>query len=280
MTLNTLSQNKCFGGTQTVYSHQSTRTRTEMQFAVFLPEAADHAPVPALVYLSGLTCTWENFTVKAGAQQWAAKHGIAIIAPDTSPRGADVPDDDNYDMGQGAGFYLNATQSPWSTHFHMEDYVSRELPALMANTLPVDMERVGITGHSMGGHGALTLAIKNPDVFKSLSAFAPIVSPINCPWGQKALSHYLGDDRDQWQLYDSCALVESRGWKRDILIDQGGDDNFLATELLPELLVEACNRKGVDIALDIHPGYDHSYYFISTFMEKHVAWHAERLKAI
>lgn len=278
MSLETVSEQKCFGGTQGVYRHQSTATGTAMEFSVFQPAEAKHQPLPVLFYLSGLTCTWENATVKAGAQRYAAEHGVILVFPDTSPRGDDVPNDEAYDLGQGAGFYLNATQAPWSTHFRMEDYVVKDLPAVIANSFPADIDRLGITGHSMGGHGALTLAIKNPDLFHSLSAFAPIVSPVNCPWGQKAFNNYLGDDIAKWAHYDACTLIDTVGWKDDILVDQGASDNFLETELLPDLLVRACGRRNVPLTLRMQDGYDHSYYFIATFIGEHIAWHAERLK--
>lgn len=278
MTIETISEQKCFGGTQGVYRHASSSTGTDMEFAVFQPEAAKHKPLPVLIFLSGLTCTWENFTVKAGAQRYAAEHEVILVAPDTSPRGDAVANDEAYDLGQGAGFYLNATQEPWAANYRMEDYIARELPGVLGNAFPVDMERIGLTGHSMGGHGALTLAFKNQALFKSVSAFAPIVSPINCPWGQKAFNNYLGDDVALWGQYDACSLLEGYGWSRDILIDQGTADNFLETELLPDLLVKACERKGVPMTLRMQDGYDHSYYFISTFIGEHVAWHAERLK--
>lgn len=278
MSLETVSEQKCFGGVQGVYRHQSAATGTEMEFAVFQPEAAKHQPLPVLFYLSGLTCTWENAAVKAGAQRYAAEHGLILVFPDTSPRGDGVPNNEAYDLGQGAGFYLNATQKPWADNFRMEDYVVKDLTAVMANSFPADMDRLGITGHSMGGHGALTLAIKNPDLFKSLSAFAPIVSPVNCPWGQKAFNNYLGDDIALWAKYDACTLIDTVGWPRDILVDQGAADTFLETELLPDLLVRACGRQNVPLTLRMQEGYDHSYYFIATFMEEHIAWHAERLK--
>lgn len=268
---------KCFGGEQLVLAHPSTSTGTRMEFSIYLPPQAAKRPWPVLFYLSGLTCNWENATTKAGFQHAAAEHGIVIVAPDTSPRGDDVPDDAAYDMGKGAGFYLNATQQPWAKHFRMYDYVVRELPELIAAEFPVDKGRFGITGHSMGGHGALSIALKNPDRYKSVSAFSPIVAPSQVPWGQKALGGYLGSDQVAWADYDSTALMMARGWPRDILIDQGDADEFLATQLKPELFAEACRKRNVALALRLQQGYDHSYYFISTFMAEHVRWHAERL---
>lgn len=278
MTLQVISTHKCFGGDQGVYTHQSSSTGTEMTFSVFMPEQSNDGPVPVLFYLSGLTCSWENFTVKGGAQRFASEHGIAIVSPDTSPRGDGVADDSDFDMGQGAGFYLNATEDPWKAHFQMEDYIVKELPALINENFEVDIDRLGITGHSMGGHGALTLALKNPDLFKSLSAFSPIVSPTNCDWGQKALAGYLGNNVAKWADYDACILIDTKGWKKDILVDQGGADAFLDTELLPDMLVTSCKRQKVDLTIRLQEGYDHSYYFVSTFMGDHIAWHAERLK--
>ena len=268
---------KSFGGEQLVLAHDSASTGTRMEFSIYLPPQAAKRPWPVLFYLSGLTCNWENATTKAGFQRAAAEHGIVIVAPDTSPRGDEVPDDPAYDMGKGAGFYLNATQAPWSKHFRMYDYVVKELPELVASAFPVDRGRYGITGPSMGGHGALTIALKNPDRYKSVSAFSPIVAPSLVPWGQKALAGYLGADRSAWAEYDSCALMVSRGWKGDILIDQGDGDEFLATQLKPELFAEACRKRNVPLTLRMQQGYDHSYYFISTFMAEHVRWHADRL---
>jgi S-formylglutathione hydrolase len=270
---------KCFGGDQLVFAHDSKATGTRMEFAVYVPPQAAKQPWPVLFYLSGLTCTWENATTKAGFQHAAAEHGMVIVAPDTSPRGDDVPDDAAYDLGKGAGFYLNATQAPWSKHFKMYDYVVQELTELIARAFPVNFARFGITGHSMGGHGALTIAMKNPDRFKSVSAFSPIVAPIQVPWGQKAFNAYLGPDQKAWAQYDSCALMASRGWSRDILIDQGDADEFLKQQLRPELFAEACKARHVPLTLRMQAGYDHSYYFISTFMAEHVRWHAERLHA-
>ena len=270
---------KCFGGDQLVFAHDSKATGTRMEFAVYVPPQAAKQPWPVLFYLSGLTCTWENATTKAGFQRAAAEHGMVIVAPDTSPRGDDVPDDQAYDLGKGAGFYLNAIQAPWSKNFKMYDYVVRELTEIVARAFPVNFARFGITGHSMGGHGALTIAMKNPDRFKSVSAFSPIVAPMQVPWGQKAFNAYLGADQKSWAEYDSCALMKSRGWARDILIDQGEADEFLATQLRSELFAEACKAKHVQLTLRMQAGYDHSYYFIATFIAEHVRWHAERLHA-
>ncbi|MBT3790540.1 MAG: S-formylglutathione hydrolase [Alphaproteobacteria bacterium] len=278
MNIEQISQARIFDGTQGVYRHKSEATGTDMEFSVFVPEQASTGPLPVLYYLSGLTCTWENFTAKAGAQRYASEHGVIIVAPDTSPRGDGVPNDDGYDFGQGAGFYVNATQEPWSTHFQMYDYVVRELPEIIAKNFPVDTARSGIFGHSMGGHGALTIALKNPDIFKSVSAFAPIVAPSQVPWGYKALAGYLGPDQNTWLDYDACALIAAKGWQGDILIDQGLADNFLAEQLRPELFEEACKDAQVSLTLRQHKGYDHSYYFISTFVGDHIKWHAERLK--
>ncbi|MEO5937652.1 MAG: S-formylglutathione hydrolase [Sphingomonas sp.] len=276
MILETLSAQRCFGGVQGIYRHQSVETRTPMRFAVFVPPG--NGPFPVLWFLVGLTCTEENFVTKAGAQRAAAEHGVMLVAPDTSPRGPDVPDDDAYDFGQGAGFYVDATEAPWAANFRMRAYIEDELPALVAATLPADMARQGITGHSMGGHGALTIALRNPARFRSVSAFAPIVSPLHCPWGEKALTGYLGADRAAWRAYDACALIEGGARMREILIDQGDADQFLSEQLNPELLANACREAGIDLTLRMQPGYDHSYYFIATFIAHHIAWHAERLK--
>ncbi|MCR9257308.1 MAG: S-formylglutathione hydrolase [Alphaproteobacteria bacterium] len=275
-----VSRSKCFGGSQAVFSHHSKETGTAMRFSVFLPAAAmEGAPRPALIYLSGLTCTEENVTTKAGAQRYCAEHGLILVCPDTSPRGTDFPGEhDAYDFGSGAGFYVDATQEPWSTAYRMESYVTKELIDLVTAEFPIRADRIGITGHSMGGHGALTLALKNPDLFKSVSAFAPIASPLNCPWGEKALTGYLGDDRAAWRAYDSAALIEDGHRVTDILVDQGDADPFLGDQLKPELLMAACEKAGIPLTLRMQPGYDHSYYFIASVIGDHIAWHAERLK--
>lgn len=279
MTVKTISENKSFGGTQTVFSHESTETGCTMRVAIYLPPQARQRKVPVLYWLSGLTCTEENFTVKAGAQRVAAALGIAIVAPDTSPRGVRVPGDDaSYDFGLGAGFYLDATEAPWSTNYRMYSYVVEELFGLVGATYPVDPARAGIAGHSMGGHGALTIGLKNPERFKSISAFAPISSPMRAPWGEKALTGYLGPDRAAWPLYDATELVARRGWKGGpILVDQGSADQFLEAQLRPELLSAACAEAGVPLQLRIQEGYDHSYYFIATFIEDHLRHHAAQL---
>nr|WP_210496106.1 S-formylglutathione hydrolase [Microvirga antarctica] len=274
-----VSKARSFGGTQLTYRHASHRTGTPMRFSVFVPPQADHGTVPVLWFLSGLTCTEENFTAKAGAQRVAAELGLMVIAPDTSPRGDGVPDDPEgaYDFGLGAGFYLDATRAPWARNYAMRSYIEQELPALVADNLPADMARQGITGHSMGGHGALTIALRNPGRFASVSAFAPIVSPMHCPWGEKALSHYLGPDKAQWRAYDACALIEDGARLDAILVDQGTADGFLEEQLKPGLLETACRKAGIDLSLRLQPGYDHSYFFIATFMEDHLRWHGKRL---
>jgi S-formylglutathione hydrolase len=279
VTLETVSEWHSHGGTQGVYRHASASTGTDMLFSVFVPAHEDGQHLPALWYLSGLTCTHANVTEKGEYRVACAKHGIIFIAPDTSPRGEGVPDDDAYDLGQGAGFYVDATEAPWSTHFRMRSYVETELPNLVADSFPADMTRQGITGHSMGGHGALTIALRNPDRFKSVSAFAPIVAPLHCPWGEKALTAYLGPDKAKWREYDACALIEDGARVPELLVDQGAADNFLADQLKPHLLSRACDDAGIDLTLRIEAGYDHSYYFISTFIADHVRWHAERLEA-
>ena len=275
-----VSNNRAHGGTQGVYTHQSSVTATAMTFSVFVPDHAEGAKLPVLWFLSGLTCTHANVTEKGEFRAACAEHGIIFIAPDTSPRGDAVPDDEGYDFGKGAGFYVDATEAPWAAQFQMRSYIEQELPALIAAEFPAaDMHRQGITGHSMGGHGALTVALRNPGRFKSVSAFAPIVSPLNCPWGEKALGGYLGADRAAWRQYDACALIEDGARLPDLLIDQGEADNFLHEQLKPGLLVLACKKAGIPATVRMQPGYDHSYYFISSFMADHVAWHAERLKA-
>ena len=279
MALEKKSEWASFGGTQTVYTHQSDETGTAMDFSVYTPPQAANGPVPVLTYLSGLTCNWENVTTKGGFQGWAAERGLMIVCPDTSPRGDDVPDSaDEYDFGKGAGFYVNATQQPWSKNYRMYAYITEELPSVLkAQVSGADMSRQGVFGHSMGGHGALTVALKNPDTYKSVSAFAPIVSPLNCPWGEKALGRYIGDDRKAWEDYDACALVRSRGWTGDILVDQGTADTFLENQLKPELFEAACKDADVALTLRMQDGYDHSYYFMASFMKDHIDWHADRL---
>ena len=273
-----VSSTKAFGGEQRVYRHKSRATGTDMEFAVFLPrEALEGFVCPSLFYLSGLTCNWENVTTKGSPQMHAAKHGMIFVAPDTSPRGDKVANDESYSLGQGAGFYINATQDPWAAHYQMEDYLCKELPTLLVDALPLDEDALGITGHSMGGHGALSLAMKHPDLFHSVSAFAPIVNPLNCPWGRKAFELYLGEDESLWAAHDSCSLVLSKGWDGAILIDQGTADKFLEEELKPWSFEAACRKAGVDLTLRMQGGYDHSYYFVSSFLGDHMAWHADRL---
>ncbi len=281
MPITTISQNKCFEGIQGVYSHTSPETGCTMRFGAFMPPQATNGSmlVPVLYWLSGLTCTEENFIIKAGAQRVAAELGIAIITPDTSPRGLDLPGEaDSYDFGSGAGFYVDATQAPWSQNYRMYSYITQELPWLIAANFPVDPARVGVFGHSMGGHGALVLALRNPKSYKSVSAFAPISSPMQCPWGEKALSGYLGLDRDAWREYDATALIEARGWRGPpLLVDQGTKDQFLEAQLKPQLLREACERAGVALDLRLRGGYDHSYFFIASFIEDHLRFHARNL---
>jgi S-formylglutathione hydrolase len=276
-----VSRNRSFGGVQLVYAHAAETTGCEMRFGVFLPPQATSGSVPVLYWLSGLTCTEENFIVKAGAQRVASELGLAIVVPDTSPRGLGLPGEaDNYDFGLGAGFYVDATEAPWSRGYRMYSYVTHELRALVEEHLPVDPERVGIFGHSMGGHGALIIALRNPDRYRTVSAFAPIASPMHCPWGEKALTGYLGPDRDRWREYDATALLEARGWAGPaLLVDQGTDDPFLERQLKPELLKAAGERAGVEVELRMQRGYDHSYYFIATFIEDHLRFHASRLPA-
>ena len=280
--METVSTNKAFGGVQGVYTHASAETGTAMTFSVFVPDAAgDRAPgakLPVLWFLSGLTCTHANVTEKGEFRRACAEHGIILVAPDTSPRGDDVPDDEGYDFGKGAGFYVDATQEPWSKNFRMRSYLEIELPAVIAEHFPADMARQGITGHSMGGHGALTMALRDPSRFRSVSAFAPIVSPLNCPWGEKALTGYIGADRAAWREYDACALIEDGARLPDLLVDQGTADGFLEGQLKTHLLEDACGKAGQSATIRMQEGYDHSYYFISTFMAEHVGWHADRLK--
>ena len=279
MTLETLSEHGAFGGTTGFYRHRSDVNNCNMQFAVYTPPQAKNGPVPVLTYLAGLTCTEETFMIKAGAQSAAAELGLMLIAPDTSPRGDDVPDDPDgaYDFGVGAAFYLNASESPWDRNYRMYDYVTQELPQIVFENFSGDKDSQGIFGHSMGGHGALTIGLKNPDVYRSISAFAPICSPVNCPWGQKALANYLGSDESTWPEYDATELVKNltgSAPENSILVDQGLADQFLQQELHPHLLQQACAAAGIDLQLRRHEGYDHSYYFISTFMDDHLRHHA------
>ena len=267
------------GGQQQVWRHASAVTGTDMTFAVFVPDHPPGTRLPVLWYLSGLTCTHANVMEKGEYRAACAAAGIILIAPDTSPRGEGVPDDPAgvWDFGLGAGFYVDATQAPWQTHYQMRSYVEQELPELAARHFPVDLGRQAITGHSMGGHGALTIALRNPGRFRSVSAFAPIVSPLACPWGEKALGGYLGSDRAAWREYDACALIADGARLADLLVDQGDADSFLESQLKPHLLADACAAAGQPATIRMQPGYDHSYYFISTFLAEHIGWHAERL---
>ncbi|RYE02496.1 MAG: S-formylglutathione hydrolase [Sphingomonadales bacterium] len=278
MSMETVSANKSHGGTQGVYRHASAATGTDMTFSVFVPDHGAGAKLPVLWYLSGLTCTHANVTDKGEYRRACAEHGIILVAPDTSPRGEGVPDDAAYDFGQGAGFYLDATAQPWATHFRMRSYIEDELPALIGEHFPANLAAQGITGHSMGGHGALTIGLRNPDRFKSVSAFAPIAAPGQVPWGQKALGGYLGEDRAAWRAHDAVALIEDGARLPELLVDTGSADPFLEKELRPELLETACRDAGIALTQRIQPGYDHSYFFVSTFLADHVAWHAARLK--
>ena len=266
-----------FGGTQEVWKHASTALGCEMRFAIYLPEAAKTRRVPVLYWLSGLTCTEQNFITKAGAQQFAAEHGLIVVAPDTSPRGEGVANDDAYDLGQGAGFYVNATQAPWAAHYRMADYVAQELPALVEAHFAASTSR-GISGHSMGGHGALVTALRNPGRYMSVSAFSPIVAPTQVPWGEKAFGTYLGADRESWKAWDAVELLKTATEKLPLLVDQGAADEFLAKQLKPELLQAACNAAGHPLTLRLQPGHDHSYYFIASFIGEHFAHHAKALK--
>ncbi|MCY1005437.1 S-formylglutathione hydrolase [Nannocystis pusilla] len=278
MGLRTISESRCFGGVQGTYSHASTATGTEMRLSVFVPEQGRSSALPAVIYLSGLSCTEENFTVKAGAQRWAAELGLVVIAPDTSPRGPNVADDPAYDLGQGAGFYVDATESPWAPHFRMYSYVAEELPALIADKFPLRPGALGIMGHSMGGHGALVLGLREPGKFASVSALAPIVAPSQVPWGTKAFSAYLGQDRQLWRPYDATALVEDGHRRPDLIrIDQGEADKFLGEHLRPELFAAACARAGQAVEVHRHAGYDHGYFFVATLIGEHLRHHAELL---
>ena len=278
MTFETVSTARAFGGTQGVYRHDSTATGTPMTFSVYVPPHDEGQRLPVVWYLSGLTCTHANVTDKGEYRRACADLGLIFVAPDTSPRGEGVADDPAYDMGQGAGFYVDATQEPWAPHFRMWSYVTEELPALVAAHFPADMDRQSIMGHSMGGHGALTIGLTLPERFRAISAFAPIVAPSQVPWGEKALGGYLGDDRSAWRRHDAVALIEDGARVPAMLVDQGDADQFLEEQLKPHLLATACEAAGIDLTLRMQPGYDHSYYFISTFMADHLAWHAERLR--
>lgn len=278
MPFETLSQHLCFGGRQGFYRHQSREIGLAMRFSVFVPPQAANGPVPVLFYLAGLTCTEETFPIKAGAQRLAAELGLMLVAPDTSPRDARIPGEaDAWDFGIGAGFYLDATREPWARNWRMESYITGELRQLIGLRFPADLKRCGIFGHSMGGHGALTLALRHPDLYRSVSAFAPITAPSRCPWGEKAFSGYLGTDRAVWREHDACALVEDGRRCPPILIDQGMADQFLATQLNPDRFEWVC-CDGQPLTLRLHEGYDHGYYFISTFMADHLAHHAQFLK--
>lgn len=274
--MRTISENKSFGGIQGVYAHASETTGTEMTFGLFLPEEAEDHPVPVLWYLSGLTCTHENAMVKAGAQAFAAEYGIALVFPDTSPRGEGVANDEAYDLGQGAGFYVNATEAPWAPHFRMWDYVANELPELIGSHFPIDLDRQSITGHSMGGHGALTMAMRLQGRFRSVSAFAPIANPTQSDWGRKQFTAYLGADEAAWAAHDATLLMRKAGFDGPVLVDQGAKDQFLNL-LKPEALAEAMAARRQPGVFRMQPGYDHSYFFVSTFMAEHVAFHADAL---
>ena len=280
--LKTLSEHRCFGGTQTFHEHDAREIGLPMRFSVFLPPQAAEGPVPAVLYLAGLTCNEETFMVKAGAQRLAAELGLALVAPDTSPRGAHAPgESDSWDFGVGAGFYLDATEAPWSAHWRMESYLIDELLPLLGTGFPIDPQRIGVCGHSMGGHGALTLALRHPGVFASLSALAPICAPTRCPWGEKAFTGYLGADRSRWLEHDATVLMENQPvapFPSGILIDQGLADKFLLEQLHPHLFEAACQAIGQPLALRRHEGYDHGYYFIQSFMADHLAHHAAVLK--
>jgi S-formylglutathione hydrolase len=278
MALETVSTNRSHGGAQGVYRHESRETGTPMTFSVFLPPQAEAiGRLPVVWYLSGLTCTHANVTEKGEYRAACAELGLIFVAPDTSPRGEGVPDDEGYDFGQGAGFYVDATEAPYAANYRMYSYVTEELPALLVEHFPVDMDRQGIMGHSMGGHGALTIGLRHPKRFRAVSAFAPIVAPGQVPWGEKALGRYLGEDRSAWRRHDAVALIEDGAHLPALLVDQGEADTFLDLQLRPDLLEEACVKAGIDLTLRLQPGYDHSYYFISTFMADHLRWHAARL---
>ena len=276
--METLSTGRAHGGVQGVYRHASAATGTDMTFSIFVPEHAPGERLPVLWFLSGLTCTHANVTDKGEYRAACAEAGVVFIAPDTSPRGEGVADDPAWDMGQGAGFYVDATEEPWAAHFRMWSYVTEELPSLVGDAFPVDMGRQGVTGHSMGGHGALTVALRHPGRFRSVSAFAPIVAPSQVPWGEKAFGGYFGPDRDAWRRHDAVALIQDGARLPELLVDQGEADQFLAEQLRPELLRDACDHAGIPLTLRMQPGYDHSYLFVSSFVADHVRWHAERLR--
>ena len=278
MTLKLNSQYACFGGLVQFYSHFSEVCDSEMKFSVYIPPQAQSESVPVLYFLSGLTCTEENFMTKAGAQQFAAKYGVMLVAPDTSPRNTRTAgEESDWDLGTGAGFYVDATEMPWRSHYNMYSYVVRELPELIAENFAVKGDRQGIFGHSMGGHGALVCALRNSDRYRSVSAFAPIVAPMQCPWGKKAFSHYLGENSELWKAYDASELIQTHPFPSPILIDQGTADTFLKKQLMPQVFEQACDRVGQSLNLRMQEGYDHSYYFISTFIEEHIRHHAEKL---
>ena len=269
--------NKIFNGVHQVCSHASESTNCKMTFSIYLPENPNSNNLKTLIWLSGLTCTEENFRIKSGVQRYASELNMIIVSPDTSPRGDGVSDDEHYALGQGAGFYLDATAPPWNKHFKMYSYITKDLVEVITNNFDIDTDKIGIFGHSMGGHGALSIAIKNPELFKTVSAFSPICSPIKVGWGENAFAAYLGDERSDWADYDSTQLILNKGWSSDILVDQGLDDEFLDEYLKPELLSEACRQKDVNLQLRQHDGYDHSYFFIASFIEDHLRWHDQRL---
>lgn len=276
--MNNVERHACFGGWQEVYQHTSTTLNCEMKFAIYLPPMEDAQKYPVLYWLSGLTCNEQNFITKAGAQQYAAQHGVILVVPDTSPRGENVADDSAYDLGQGASFYLNATQAPWNSHYKMYDYIVNELPKLIETHFPAN-ERRAISGHSMGGHGALMIGLRNLSRYYSISAFSPIVAPTQVPWGQKAFSAYLGDDMAQWQQYDTIELLNKTQQTVPIRVDVGLDDPFYQQQLQPERLAQVCDKKQFACCLNLHQGYDHSYYFVASFIGEHIAFHAKHLKA-
>lgn len=276
--MNKIEDKACFGGQQQVWEHEASSVKSTLRFGIFLPPQVKDGPCPVLYWLSGLTCNEQNFITKAGAQRYAAEHGVIIVAPDTSPRGEEVADDEGYDLGKGAGFYINATQAPWAAHYRMYDYIVNELPALIEANFPVTQKRA-ISGHSMGGHGALIIALKNPNRYTSVSAFSPIVAPTQVPWGHKAFGAYLGEDQAAWAQWDTCALIADAAERLPLLIEQGIADQFLKTQLQPERLSDACKEADHPLTLNMREGYDHSYYFIASFIGDHIAHHAKALKA-